>query len=58
MCVKVPSEARRQHWILPELELQAVTSNKTWMLGTELQSLARAGSTLDDDSVFNVIIAC
>lgn len=58
MHVKVQSEARRQHWILLELELQAVTNHTTWMLGTKLQSLARAGSPLHDDRIFNVIIAC
>lgn len=35
MHVKVPSEARRQHWILLELELQAVTNHTTWLLGTK-----------------------
>lgn len=32
--------------ILPELELPAVMSHTTWMLGTKFQSLRRAGSPL------------
>lgn len=36
MCVQVPKKARR-HWILLELELQAVVGHLMWMLGTELR---------------------
>lgn len=35
-CVQVPIEARREHWIPLEVELQAVVSYLIWVWGTEL----------------------
>lgn len=56
--MRIPSEARRQRWMLPGLEFQAAMSHTTWMLRTEPQSLARAGCRTFDGSIFNVLIAC
>lgn len=38
-------EAKREHWIPLEMELQAVVSYLTWALGSNLRSLGRAAAS-------------
>jgi hypothetical protein len=43
----MPEDARRGRWISRQLEMQAIMSHLTEVLGTETQSWARAGPTLN-----------
>lgn len=50
MCVGA-QEGQRRAFVLLELELQAVVSRETWVLGTKLRVSGRAAGALNNQNI-------